>query len=94
MRYSGFLTVKRSSKHARLRTLVREFNSVGCQVRFDRKRKSLELEVPADLYSWVRAGGLGRLLNAYDDVVASFPHFHERRDDARRPRQLPAPQGR
>lgn len=93
MRYSGFLAVKESSKHRRLRTMVREFNSVGCQVRFDRKRRSLELDVPADLYSWIRAGGLGKILRAYDDVIVSFPYFHERHDSMR-PRQLPAPQGR
>ncbi len=81
MKYSGSVAIRSSASRWRLRALVRELQSMACQVRLDVRRGCLELDVPDDLYCWIRVGSLGRLLQSYGDVVWDFPHFYEVADE-------------
>jgi hypothetical protein len=91
MKYSALLEIRSSASRWRLRALIGELSSLDCQTRLDREGGSVELDVPDDLYCWLRAGGLGNLLQSYNDVIARYPTFHEVADEPEVPKQLPAP---
>jgi hypothetical protein len=91
MRHSASLMVSASASSRRLRALVTELAALDCHTKLDHKAWRLEFDVPGDLYSWIRAGGLGALLRSYGDVVVGSPRFHEVAARRQELRQLPAP---
>ncbi len=77
MNYVSVAIIKPSASKVRLRALVSELQTVDCLVKVDPKRYVLEFQVPEDMLSWLRAGGLSHLFANYPDVVHWTKPFRE-----------------
>jgi hypothetical protein len=77
MYYISVAIIKPSASQKRLRALVAELQTVDCLVKVDQQRFLLEFQVPEDMLSWLRAGGLSSMFANYADVVHWTKPFRE-----------------
>jgi hypothetical protein len=81
MNYVSVAIIKPSASKLRLRALVTDLQTVDCLVKVDQKRYLLEFEIPEDMLSWLRAGGLSGVFTKYPDVVHWTKPFRETRSN-------------
>jgi hypothetical protein len=79
MNYVSVAIIKPSASKVRLRALITDLQTVDCLVKVDQKRWLLEFEIPEDMLSWLRAGGLSGVFTKYPDVVHWTKPFREAR---------------
>jgi hypothetical protein len=77
MKYVSVAIIKPSASKIRLRALITDLQTLDCFVKVDQKRYLLEFEIPEDMLSWLRAGGLSGLFTKYPDVVHWTKPFRE-----------------
>jgi hypothetical protein len=77
MKYVSVALIKPSASKLRLRDLIEELRTVDCLVKVDQQRSLLEFQVPEDMLSWLRAGGLSGMFASYADVVHWSKPFRE-----------------
>ena len=92
MHYISVAIIKPSASPMRLRALVEDLQTVDCLVKIDQQRYLLEFQVPEDMLSWLRAGGLSTMFATYADVVHWTKPFRE--SQAQESKALPSPNER